>query len=1090
MDEIEAQIDMFVVEDEYLQTPLLIGQNFTELPSITALKNSDALYFYSCPNSSEITDSDKTFKLIVLQDTCLTENGLIEVYTKEPYSGDIYIEGGTRTNPDQEYHLHGGCYKLENSKGVIFITVLNKPPLEFKAEYSIARARPATELKCLRVNTRSGYVYPPLDKNEIRTGEYLDNKTKDRLDKLLERYRDCFATNLQELGCTSEAEIKIQLQDSNPVVYRPYRLSFSEREKVREMVGDLLQNDIIQESQSDYASPILLVKKKNGEQRLCIDYRALNNKTTKDKYPLPIIDDQISILSGNKYFTTLDLASGYYQIPVAESSKHLTAFVTPDGHYEFKRMPFGLANAPAVFQRMINKILGARRFTYALAYMDDLLIPSATINEGFERLEEVLQLLQQAGLTLKLQKCSFFDETIEYLGYEISASGIRPSERKILAVKDFPAPRNVHEVRQFLGLASYFRKFVKGFGEIARPLTNLLKKNSVWQWTVTEIDAFNSLKSKLVDRPVLALYDPKLETELHTDASSLGLGGILMQWQGNPRTLKPVAYFSRQTTPEERHMHSYELETLAVVCSLKKFRVYLLGINFTVFTDCNALRTTLTRRDLIPRIARWWLQISEFNFKIEYRAGLKMAHVDALSRNPLLNHHIESRGLLNESPSVLNISSDNWMLTLQLADPELVRVTKVLKPDIDEESAEIKKNYVLKNNVLFRKVDDQLRLVVPKNARWQICRMNHDDVGHFGIAKTLERVKNKYWFPKMRKFIKKYVSACISCAYNKDSSSRVPSGHLHPIDKVGIPFHTLHLDHVGPFVRSKRGNSYILTIVDGFTKYLFARPVRDTKTKSVIRVLEDLFNDFAVPVRIISDRGTAFTSSQFQGFCSDKGIKHILNAVACPRANGQAERFNQTILTSLSTQNFDGNEKDWDKALGKVQWGVNNTVNASTKKCPSELLFGMKFSGPTENCIGVPDSTNVQNVDNIKEVRIDALHNIRLNQQKQKDKHDLNRIAAPVYQVGDLVKIVKNSFRNDGKSTKLLPKFIGPYKVIKSLGNDRYKIGTVPGFQQTRLYESVVAADRMRPWIHFKALDVDNNSSDSENSDTQEDSEK
>lgn len=1081
IDEIEARIIMYVVEDKYLHTPVLLGQNFTELPFLTVFKDSEKLVFHASPSSYVHKEVDITYKLYVLHDTTVKQGGLIEVYMNEPYSGDIFIDGGTRTNPEQEYHLHSGCYKVENSKGVVYVTALSNSALEFRANALIARAKVATQYKCLKVHTQTNDpVYSELDRAEIKAGDGLDTHTQDRLYKLLQQYRNCFAQDLRELGCTHETEIKIDLHDNSPVFYRPYRMSYSEREKVREIVEDLLQNDIIQESESNYASPILLVRKKNGEQRLCVDFRALNNKTTKDKYPLPLIEDQMSILSGNKYFTTLDLASGYYQIPVAENSKHLTAFVTPDGHFEFKRMPFGLANAPAVFQRLINKILGARRFTFALAYMDDLLVPSTSIDEGFERLEEVLELLQQAGLTLKLPKCSFFNTEIEYLGYEISSSGIRPSERKILAVKNFPVPRNVHEVRQFLGLASYFRKFVKGFGEIARPLTTLLKKDSSWHWTTCENNSFTELKDRLIDRPILALYDPKLETELHTDASSLGLGGILMQWQRNPRELKPVAYFSRQTTPEERHMHSYELETLAVVCSLKKFRVYLLGLNFVVFTDCNALKTTLTRRDLIPRIARWWLQISEFDFRIEYRAGLKMTHVDALSRNPTPEQPTETEELSHNFPTVLNISSDNWLLTLQLADPELLRISKILKPNKDDESMEVRKNYTIKDNVLFRKTDaGQLRLVIPKSARWQICKMNHDDLGHFGYTKTLERVQSKYWFPKLRKFVKKYVAACINCAYTKDSASTMPSGHLHPIDKVGIPFHTLHLDHIGPFVRSKLRNNYILTIVDGFTKYVFARPVKDTKTKSVLKVLENLFYDFGAPTRIISDRGTAFTSAQFKSFCTENSIKHILNAVACPRANGQAERFNQTILNALSTQNFNGDEREWDKQLGKVQWGINNTIHATTKKCPSELLFGLKLSNPAENRLasGIND---VQSPDKINETRQKASDNIKVMQQKQKEKYDLGRSAAPTFNIGDLVKITKTSFRNDGKSTKLLPKFIGPYKVVNALGNDRYEISTVPGFKQSRHYQSVVASDRMRPWIHTKALDVCNNSSGSE----------
>lgn len=398
----------------------------------------------------------------------------------------------------------------------------------------------------------------------MKTGP-LDANHFARLYSVLQNYRDCFAVNLNELGCAKNFKMSIDVIDTKPIIYRPYRLSYFERSQVRETIDELLKYDIIQESTSDYAIPILMVKKKSGELRLCVDFRALNNKTVKGRFPLPLIDDQISNLSGNCFFTTLDLASGYYQIPMAEESRHLTGFVTPDGHYEFKRMPFGLANAPAMFLRTINKILGNKRFEYALAYLDDVLIPARNIEEMFERLEEVLKIFREHHLTLKLSKCRFFETSVNYLGYKISSQGIQPDETKVLAVKNFPIPRNIHEVRQFLGLTGYFRKFIKGYGEVARPLTSLLKKDATWQWLDAQERAFSLLKDRLISMPILALYDPTLETELHTDASSLGIGGILMQWQKEIRVLKPVCYFSRQTTPEERHLHSYELETLAVV---------------------------------------------------------------------------------------------------------------------------------------------------------------------------------------------------------------------------------------------------------------------------------------------------------------------------------------------------------------------------------------------------------------------------------------------------------------------------------------------------------------------------------------------
>lgn len=1083
IDEIEADIEVLVVDDVHMQTSLIIGQDFTELPYITVLKNSSKLTFYKSPSPNVFEGHEGILKLFVTKTIEITKTSIVPVHSDVNFNGDVIIEGYNAIKPGVEHRVLPGAFNITNGKGEIVVANLSPNVITLKENMLIARSVPFHERPVRRVNriVREPSSFEPLNRDDIKTGPSLDTAQLDKLYALLQNYRDCFATNLGEIGRAVDVEMKIDLIDNKPIVYRPYRLSHFEREQVRETIDELLQNDIIQESKSDYSSPILMVKKKTGEQRLCVDFRALNNKTVKDRFPLPLIDDQISNLSGNHFFTTLDLASGYYQIPMAEDSKHLTGFVTPDGHYEFKRMPFGLANAPAVFQRMVNKILGNRRFEYALAYLDDVLIPSKSVDEMFERLEDVLQLFREYGLTLKLTKCRFFDTTVSYLGYDISSEGVQPGEAKVLAVQEFPKPQNIHEIRQFLGLTGYFRKFIQGYGEIARPLTSLLKKEAVWQWSDTEDRAFSLLKQRLVARPLLALYDPTLETELHTDASSLGIGGILLQWQRDIRVLKPVAYYSRQTTPEERHLHSYELETLAVVCALKKFRVYLLGLHFKVFTDCAALRTTLTKRDLVPRIARWWLQIGEYTFDIEYRPGVQMSHVDALSRNTKL---VEEPDDNNLSVSIYSIEKENWILSLQLADPEISRITKILKPDDDQECRDIRKNYVIKNHSVYRKVDDKLCLVVPRSARWQICRANHDEIGHHGYSKTLEKIQEQYWFPKLRKFVKKYVGACLECAYGKDNAAKQKSGYLYPIEKVKVPFHTIHLDHLGPFVRSKEGNTHILTVVDAFTKYVFVRPVKDLKTKSTVKILEKIFYDFGVPARIVSDRGTSFTSTTFKSFCDSHGIKHILNAVACPRANGQAERYNQTILNSLSTQNAFGHERDWDKCLGKIQWGINNTVNASTQQTATEAMFGVKMRDDLSNKLNLEPNTN--NPD-LQEIRERIGDNIQKQQAKSKERHDANRVPATKYKVGDLVKISRNNFDNNKKSTKLLSKFVGPYKITEVMGNDRYRITDVPGFiKKGKPYKTVIAADRIRPWIHIKTLEIHNSdeSTSGDNKDT------
>lgn len=497
---------------------------------------------------------------------------------------------------------------------------------------------------------------------------------------------------MSELGVSKIGEMKIDLHDNSPVVYRPYRLAITERQKVREMVSELLDNNIIRPSTSAYASPIVLVKKKTGELRLCIDYRALNKKTVRENYPMPLIDDQLDQLSGHKFYTTLDLSNGYHQVKIREEDKHKTAFVTTEGHFEFNRMPFGLANAPATFQRIINQVLSSVHHREALIYLDDIIIPSLDVNEGLSRLETVLGILEYAGLTLKLSKCFFFSQQVDYLGFEVSAAGIRPGSRKVEAVENFPLPKNIHNVRQFLSLAGFFRRFVPKFAIIAKPLTNLLRQDVKWRWSAEEEEAFQRLKGQLSQKPILALYNPKALIELHTDACKIGVAGILLQ-QDELNRLQPVAYFSRQTTPEEQNYTAYDLETLAVVESLRKFRVYLIGVDFKIITDCNSVRATFQKRDMVPRVARWWEQMQEYNFSIEYKPGKSMAHVDALSRNP------PSDKLEN---IVMTVNETSWISTVQDVDEEIQRIVGILKNPELENVVDIKNNYKFRNGKLFR----------------------------------------------------------------------------------------------------------------------------------------------------------------------------------------------------------------------------------------------------------------------------------------------------------------------------------------------------------------------------------------------------
>ncbi|CAK1595240.1 unnamed protein product [Parnassius mnemosyne] len=614
---VEENVKALIVDDYMISHPILIGHTYTERPTIEIIKTPSDLII----KRSNFQIENVKIPLVVSEKVVLKRDGLSIICAKseKDISGSIYVHGDIRGPPGKEYFLLPGQFEIINGITKLLAQCLSDNTVEIGHGTLITRARSITN----NCNDMASVLNINLEDESITLNcGLVDPEQKNKLADLLDKYKGCFSSNLHNLGFTTAAEMVIHLKDSSPIVYRPYRLSFADRQLVRNMIQEMLDCGIVRESASPYASPIVLIQKKSGEKRLCVDYRALNNKTIKEHYPLPRIEDQLDLLSGSKLFITLDLASGYYQIPIEEGSRDKTAFVTPDGQFEYTRMPFGLVNAPSVFQRAMNKILNKARVKYALVYMDDILIPAKTFDEGLLRLEEVLALLKEGGLTLKLSKCRFFFDKIEYLGFEISADGVRPGSLKTDAVSKFPTPLNQHDVRRFIGLASFFRRFIKDFAILARPLTTLLKKDVKWQWSYEEQKSFETLKTKLVQRPVLALYNPEAETQLHTDASKLGIAGILLQRNSNC-ILQPIAYYSRQTNPDEQKLHSFELETLAVVASLNKFRVYLLGIKFKIFTDCNALRTTLTKRDLIPRIARWWIQFQEFDCTIEHKPGEK-----------------------------------------------------------------------------------------------------------------------------------------------------------------------------------------------------------------------------------------------------------------------------------------------------------------------------------------------------------------------------------------------------------------------------------------------------------------------------------
>ncbi|XP_018377468.1 PREDICTED: LOW QUALITY PROTEIN: uncharacterized protein K02A2.6-like [Trachymyrmex cornetzi] len=846
-----------------------------------------------------------------------------------------------------------------------------------------------------------------------------------KVEKISEIFETHYIPNFNAEKCGPDFEMNIALKHDQSISSRPRRLSFVDKEKLQKILDELSRKKIIRPSSSPYASPIVLVRKKTGDLRLCIDYRELNKITIRDNFPTELIDDNIDRLKGKKYFSILDLKDGFHHVKMHEASIKFTSFVTPLGQYEYLRMPFGLTNAPRVFQRFIHTVFERLvREHKILLYLDDILVATESLEEHFEILSELFELAGKSHLQFRLDKCYFAQTEIKYLGYCVNEYGIRPSDENIESVLNYPIPRNVKQIHQFVGLASYFRRFVPKFSLTAKPLYDLIKKGTVFRFGNIENQAFEALRNHLASKPVLAIYSPHAETELHCDASASGFGGILLQKQ-NDNTWRPISFWSQRTTPTEAKYHSFELECLAVVYALKRFHVYLAGSKFKIVTDCDSFRLTLNKKDVNPRISRWALFLQNYDYNIVHRPGKRMSHVDALSR----------------CHSILVLEGSTFERTLSICqdrDKEILKIRdKLEKNDV--------KHYELRDGLVYRKdKNKKLLFYVPQSMESNVIRTCHDDIGHVGIDKVVENVAKVYWFPNMREKVKHHIENCLRCIEFSPPSGKA-EGFLHGIPKESLPFATMHVDHIGPLEKTGKGYRHLLIVIDAFTKFIRIYPCKSTTTEESVKHLRDYFRAYSKPKRLISDRGTCFTSDAFKEFIKNESIVHVLVAVGTPRANGQVERFNRVITPMLAK--LSETPSQWDRILNRVEYSLNNTVCRATNDTPSRLLFGVEQKGVT--CDSLRDLLSTDTERDLEQIRNKAHVNIEKSQLENTKRYNLRRKPAREYKVGDYVEI-RNVQTTPGVNKKLLPKFKGPYVIRKVLDYDRYVITDVDGFQLTQ----------------------------------------
>lgn len=726
-----------------------------------------------------------------------------------------------------------------------------------------------------------------------------------------------------------------------------------------------------------------------------------------------------------------------------EHTKYFS-FATPDNQYEFTRLPFGFCEAPAEFQRRLVKALQPLiRENKIIVYIDDILIPSSTIADNLQVLRQVLLLLKQHDFHINLKKCSFLKKSIEYLGYIVSGHGITLSNRHTEAVRNFPQPKKLVDLQKFLGLTNYFRKFIKNYSVKVRPLQGLLRKTSIFNFDDLCKKAFEDLKAELTAFPVLQIYDPSKETQLHTDASSLAVTGILLQKQFSG-LWAPIAFYSQSTNKAEANYHSFELEMLAVVKSIERFHIYLYGLEFIIITDCNALVHAVNKAHLNARIARWTLKLQNYKFKMIHRDGKRMTHVDALSR---IVSYVEAMPLEKE------------LQYRQLQDIQIKALSEKLEKEED-------KNFQLIDGLVFRKGEDKPRFVIPDGMIINTIRTYHDDLAHCGFEKTIKGIQANYWFKHMNKKVREYISNCLTCLM-ADQSVNTREGELSLTDSPSAPLQIIHADHFGPIKESSEGFKYILVIIDAFTRFTWLLPAKSTSSKETIKLLKTVFHIFGNPNKIVSDRGTAFTSQEFSDFIKQSGLTHRLVAVAAPWANGLVERINRFLKSSLRKISEEYNL--WSKHLDTVQYVMNNTHHASTGNSPSKLLLGYDQKNHT-------DAKLVNFLNNVVKSELDICDEREINRKlasqitdkvKNYNKiyYDEHHKRPSTYKVRDFV-LIRDTVVKSTEDKKLKPQYKGPYRIEKILNKNRYVISDIPGFNiVSRPYNSILSPDRIKPWI-------------------------
>ena len=911
------------------------------------------------------------------------------------------------------------------------------------------------------------------------------------LQSILLKHADVFSENENDLGKTDIIMHHIDTGDARPVRQPLRRFPPAHVEAISNHVDNMLTQGTIEPASSPWASNVVLVKKKDGSYRCCIDYRQLNSVTKKDVYPLPRVNDCLDAMATATLFSTFDLRSSYHQVQVAPQDRDKTTFICPRGMYRYRAMPFGLCNAGSTFQRLMDVVMSGLHLDVCLVYLDDIILFSRTVDEHLERLVRLLGRLRSAGLKLKPEKCSLMQKSVSFLGHVVSGEGIATDPKKIETVTEWPVPASVKDVRSFLGLTGYYRRFVKGYASIAAPLHALTKKGQVFEWNEETQKAFETLREALTTPPILSMPVDTGEFVLDTDASDQTIGAVLSQIQDG--TEKVIAYASRSLDKRETNYCITRKELLAIIYALKYFKQYLMGRHFKIRTDHAPLTWLRHTPDPIGQQARWLEIMEEFDFQVEHRPGIKHGNADAVSRRPC---HVKScfcrqggevedeqqsratvpvsdrnidRAVFSQAVSASSTADGDisavecWSLeglrAAQEKDCDTLCIMELLKQSPEKppwDAVALKSNDVrvlwnmwprlrIWNGILQRRFETpdgltvKWQVVLPKKMRADFLTVIHGGMtgGHLARKRTAASIQARAYWPTWSTDLDAFLKKCEPCArYYRGSAPRKAMLCTPP---VGEPWIRVSVDITGPHPRSSKSNQYILTLVDHFSKWAEAIPLRNHTATTVARALvTHVFSKFGAPLQLLTDRGPEFESELFQELMKWMEIDKLRTTAYRPSCNGVVERFHRT-LNSMLGKAVGESQRDWDERLPLVLAAYRATPHESTGLSPNKLFLGHEVRMPIDLAMGIPPDDSPGSVsaqDYLTKLRQDASEayqlarkHLRASAERRRKAYDV-RVRTEEFKVGDWV-FYHYPRRFQSRSAKWQKAYTGPYLVVR-----------------------------------------------------------